>query len=157
MNVLHMSRRLSTPPTAGVAEGMTIRTFTPGDVAGWRSLRTRAFAAETPAVRPWTEADFAREMTSKPWWRDEHTWLATPDDAPAKLIGAVTLALRKDMPIVHWLMVDPAWRSRGIGAMLIHRVEQAVWKHGERKIRLETHKNWQFAVALYTKLGYRIS
>ena len=157
MNVLQMSHRLTTPPTCRIVEGITVRTFTPADAPGWLALRMRAFATETPAVRPWTDADFAREMTAKPWWRAEHTWLATPDDAPANLIGAVTLARRKVTPILHWLMVDPEWRRRGIGAMLIHRLEQAVWKNGDREIRLETHKNWQFAVELYAKLGYRIS
>lgn len=108
-------------------------------------------------MRPWSEADFAREMTSKPWWRDERTWMATPDDAPTELIGAVTLAMRKDTPIVHWLMVDPEWRRRGIAQQLLTHLERAVWEHGDREVRLETHKNWQFAVELYTKLGYRIS
>lgn len=157
MNVLQLSHRLMAPPACTVAEGITIRTFTPPDTPGWLALRMRAFAAETPPVRLWLEADFIREMTSKPWWRNEHTWLALPTDKPNELIGAVTLACRKQMPIVHWLMVDPEWRRRGIGRLLIHQLELAVWESGDREIRLETHKNWQNAVELYTKLGYRNS
>lgn len=157
MNVLHMSHRLSQPPTCTVAEGVAIRTFTSQDVVAWLALRLRAFADETPAVRPWSEADFACEMTAKPWWRDDHTWLATPSDRPAKLIGAITLAMRREAAVIHWLMVNPDWRGRGVGRQLVAQLEHAVWDNGGREVRLETHQNWQHAVQLYYKIGYTIS
>jgi GNAT superfamily N-acetyltransferase len=154
MTVLHMSRRLIVPPACRVADGYDVRTFAPRDVAGWLALRFRAFSDELRAVRPWSEADFAREMTAKSWWRDDHTWIATPSDRPEELIGAVTLAMRKDAAIVHWLMVDPDWRRRGVGRQLVTRLERTVWDNGGREVRLESHRHWRRAMLLYAKLGY---
>jgi GNAT superfamily N-acetyltransferase len=156
VNVLQMNRRLAGPPTVPAADGVTIRTFTPADIAAWLALRTRAFATETPPVRSWTTADFDREMTRKPWWRDEHTWLAFPTDTPGSLVGAVTLATRKQTPVIHWMMVDPDWRGHGIGQLLLRQLERTAWDKGVREIRLETHHNWHRAVQLYTKLGYEV-
>jgi GNAT superfamily N-acetyltransferase len=96
-------------------------------------------------------------MQSKPWWRPEWTWLAIPLEK-AIPIGAVTLALREGahstIPVVHWLLVDPAWRRRRIGRLLISHLELAAWNNGWREVELETHANWTAAVAFYQSIGY---
>jgi GNAT superfamily N-acetyltransferase len=131
----------------------------PDDIEGWLELRKHATAGLTPPVREWTRAEFMAQMVDRPWWRDEHSWLAV-DAASGKgaVIGAVTLALRTgaaaSVPIVHWLLVDPAWRRRRVGRMLVSRLECAACEAGWREIELETHAGWSDAVEFYQSMGY---
>jgi GNAT superfamily N-acetyltransferase len=161
--ILHFRRHLSVPPDALEGAGICVRNFgEAGDEAAWISLRDRAMAAESPHVRTWSEDEFFSEMQSKPWWRDDRTWMAKAGDLrspdPKQLVGAVTLALRQGaratVPVVHWLLVDPAWRRRGVARLLMSRLESAAWDDGWREIELETHSNWQAAVAFYQSIGY---
>src|SRR5262249_39191762 len=102
------------------------------------------------------------EMQSKPWWRDDRTWVAIAGDPPSpdaeRIVGAVTLALRQGasatVPVVHWLLVDPAWRRRGVGRLLMSQLERAARDDGWREIELETHAGWEAAVAFYQSIGY---
>jgi GNAT superfamily N-acetyltransferase len=97
-------------------------------------------------------------MLAKPWWRNDWTWLAIGPQPGESLIGAVTLCLRTGadttVPIVHWMLVDPAWRRRGVGRMLVSRLESAAWEAGYREVQLETHANWKVAAAFYQSMGY---
>jgi ribosomal protein S18 acetylase RimI-like enzyme len=78
--------------------------------------------------------------------------------ASGSVIGAATLAMRegptRSVPVVHWLLVDPNWRRRGVGRMLISRLELSAWDAGWREVQLETHAGWQAAVAFYQSMGY---
>src|SRR4051812_20164155 len=112
------------PPVARNVPGVSVRTFlVPDDVEAWIRLRERAMASETPVVRFWSDVDFAAEMLNKKWWRDEWTWLAVDAGRAQRVVGSVTLALREGvnstMPVVHWLLVDPAWRRRGVAKLLM--------------------------------------
>jgi GNAT superfamily N-acetyltransferase len=156
--VLHFRKHLSGPPDAVEVAGICVRNFgEAGDVAAWISLRERAMADQRPRVRTWSEDVFFSEMQSKPWWRDDRTWLAF-EDGTESLIGAVTLALREGaatiVPVLHWLLVDPAWRRRRIGRLLMSHLERAAWNDRWREIELETHSGWQAAVAFYQSIGY---
>ncbi len=88
-------------------------------------------------------------------------WLAestAADHDTTQLVGSVTLALRgagpDARPVVHWLMVDPHWRRRGIGAWLMAELEAHCWDSGHRQIWLETHGDWREAARFYESLGY---
>jgi GNAT superfamily N-acetyltransferase len=156
--VLHFRKQLTSPPVAADAPGICVRQLiVPQDVPAWIALRDWAMARERPAVRPWTIADFHSELIGKPWWNAEHSWVATDGDA-SPLLGAVTLAIRAgqtgSVPVVHWLVVDPACRRRGVARLLMSRVEQAAWNDGWREVQLETHTGWSAAVAFYHSMGY---
>ncbi len=129
----------------------------PDDVATWLTLRDRAMADQIPRVRTWSESDFDSEMRSKPWWRADRMWLAFADEVESP-VGAVTLALREGsaatVPVVHWLLVEPAWQRRGVGRLLMSHLELAAWSDGWREIELETHAGWPAAVAFYQSIGY---
>ncbi len=158
-SVLHFRKELLDPPVERAGAGVSIRSIVvPADVEGWLELRKRATAGLIPEVREWNRKDFARQMLAKPWWRNDWTWLATEPQLGKSLIGAVTLGLRtgaeSTVPIVHWLLVDPAWRRRGVGRMLVSRLESAAWEAGYRQVELETHANWKGAVAFYQSMGY---
>jgi GNAT superfamily N-acetyltransferase len=183
MSILHFRKQLAAPPVVIEVPGIRVRTFVvPDDVEPWLALRKRATAEIAPPVRPWSNDDFRREMHLKPWWRADHTWLAIACNlrvagidkqrqhsgersSPAidsnesqAIIGAVTLALREGgsaiVPVVHWLLVDPAWRRRGVARSLMSQLELAAWHAGHREVQLETHAKWHPAVAFYQSIGY---
>ena len=182
-SVLHFRRQLDRPPAAVDVPDICVRNMkVPEDVASWLDLRDRAMADQSPRARSWNEHDFRSEMQAKSWWRCDHTWLAlagelrSPDAAvvpqnpatrrsPAnvatnvpRLIGSITLAMRegpaRTAPVVHWLLVDPAFRRRGIARLLMQHLEQTAWNEGWREIELETHAGWTAAVAFYQSIGY---
>jgi GNAT superfamily N-acetyltransferase len=132
----------------------------PDDVTTWLALRERAMAVEAPSARSWTAGDFHAEMTGKPWWRADRMWIACRHEAPREIVGTVTLAIREGrtgrVPVVHWLLVDPAWRRRGLGRLLMSHLERAVWDDGGREVQLETHAGWTAAVAFYHSMGYEL-
>lgn len=132
-----------------------MRTFAgDSDIGLWLELRARCFADQTPAVRPWTHDDFAAEFLAKPWWSPERMWFAEARDA----IGSITWAMRgrrpNELPVIHWLMVAPPWRRRGVGRLLMRTLEAACWQAGHRQIGLETHAGWKQANSFYETLGY---
>jgi GNAT superfamily N-acetyltransferase len=157
VSILHFRRRLDVPPVALAAPEIRVRNFEmPDDAPAWLALRERAMADQLPAARPWSLAVFHREMLSKNWWRPDRMWVAISADE--QMVGSVTLALREGsggtVPVVHWLVVDPAWRCRGIGRALMAHLERAVWDAGWREVELETHAGWTAAVAFYQSIGY---
>jgi GNAT superfamily N-acetyltransferase len=157
-SILHFRRQLIRPLDAVDVPGFSVRNISiPDDVAAWLALRDRAMADQIPRVRTWYDSDFLSEMKAKAWWRPERTWLAIALETES-LIGAVTLALREGtvsmIPVVHWLLVDPAWRRRGVGRLLISHLELAAWDDGWREIELETHAGWSAAIAFYQSIGY---
>jgi GNAT superfamily N-acetyltransferase len=158
--VLHLRKELLDPPVERLAANFLVRSIIlPDDIEGWLELRKRATADLTPPVREWTRTEFMAQMVDKPWWKDEHTWLAIDAaSGRSEVVGAVTLALRTgaaaNAPVVHWLLVDPAWRRRGVGKMLMSRLESSAWNAGWREIELETHAGWTDAVAFYHSMGY---
>jgi GNAT superfamily N-acetyltransferase len=166
--VLQLVRRLDTCPTASPPEGWRLRHYAGGnDVKIWLSLREAAFADSPINVRRWTPADFARELTSKSWWRPESLWFVESTEAgdplvgagAARAIGTATLAWRGSAdgrkPVIHWLGVLPEYRRRGVGRLLMAQLEQLAWHSGGREVALETHTAWTDAVAFYRALGYR--
>lgn len=157
--VMQLAKTLEVEPQPCMQQGFNVRTWAgAADVAGWLELRSRAFARQQIGIREWTERDFEAEILSKPWWRPEHTWLVETVQPPLRLVGSVTLARRgtpeRERPVAHWLMVDPSYRRRGVGSLLMATLEAACWHTGERQILLETHAGWREAAAFYAALGY---
>lgn len=163
--VLHLCKHWQRPPAAFEVPGIDVRPILlPHDVDAWLQLHAKATARLTPRVRPWTPADFQAAMVRQPWWRTDRTWIAfatndpAPSDSSLEAIGAVTLAVRAGrtarVAVIHWLLVDPVWRRRGVGRLLISQLEQAAWSDGWREVHLETHARWTDAVTFYQSIGY---
>lgn len=162
VSILHFRKELIAPPVAPRVANVAVRAMdVPADMAAWLRLRVRATSELHPRPREWNEADFRTEMLGKRWWRTEHCWVAVAgnlSNGPSEIVGSVTLALREGeastVPVVHWLLVDPAWRRRGIGQLLMSQLEQAAWHAGWREVQLETHAGWAAAIAFYQSMGY---
>ncbi|HEX5445250.1 MAG TPA: GNAT family N-acetyltransferase [Pirellulales bacterium] len=173
--VLHLVRALEVRPVWPRVAGISLRNFDgPRDIDGWLDIRRCAFGDEGLPIRDWTAHDFAAEMMSKPWWSPKHLWFAEavrPDAEGARAIGAVALAMRRGeravrdrtqagmtegrgVPVVHWLMVVPQWRRRGVARWLLAALETACWDAGYRQVALETHAAWTAAAAFYRSMGY---
>lgn len=114
---------------------------------------------------PWSEADFFREFTGRKAFRSEWMWVAEPTDMTEtcqpdakNLSGSVTAIVGGPTAIVsarvHWLLVHPHQRRKGVATALMLQLERACWDAGIRRISLETHGNWLAAVAFYRRLGY---
>lgn len=101
----------------------------------------------------WSEARFRRELLDRDWFAPQRMWWAISPNGGAA-IGAITLEIAGDVGRIHWLMVDPAARRRGIAAALLATLENAAWECGVRRITAETLSTWRPAVAFYRRHGY---
>ncbi len=85
-------------------------------------------------------------------------WFAQSRGANGQMLGTVTLGERgvpeRSQPSIHWLLVDPDHRRRGIGRLLVSAVEETCWQAGRPTLTLETLKSWTEAMAFYEALGY---
>ncbi len=159
MSVLQLKKRLARRPIFQTPPGLDVRPYQSlADADAWLALREQAFEGENPSVRAWSQAEFRAEFLERPGWSPGRMWLA--EALPhGPLLGAVSLCLRSaaahTSPAVHWLMVAPAARRRGVGRLLLSSLEQACWDLGYRTLRLETHRGWETAVQFYRSQGFQ--
>jgi GNAT superfamily N-acetyltransferase len=72
-------------------------------------------------------------------------------------VGSVLFEPRGDAMYLGRLAVPPAYRRRGIGAMLVNFVEEHARANGFRRITLGVRLQLPENTAFYTKLGYHIA
>jgi ribosomal protein S18 acetylase RimI-like enzyme len=174
-SVLQLCRRLESRPESPQDVSFFVRSYRDeSDIEPWLELRHQAFARQRIGVRQWNRDDFLAEFVNRWWWQPQRMWLAEsnglqqsgnlsetlPASNKPQLIGAVTLSMRGEQhsdhikPAVHWLIVHPRWRRRGIGKLLMAHLETAAWDAGFQEVWLETHTAWDAAVKFYRQLGY---
>lgn len=157
MSILHLRRRLDAPPFVVVGHP-SIHTYTSeADIDAWLALRLAAFAGERPSVGHWEPQDFHREFIAREGWQRDWLWFS---ESPERdVIGSVALMIggRPEAPraMIHWLMVLPAWRGRGVATQLMNELECAAWEAGFHEVWAEAHSNWHAAVEFYGRRGYR--
>lgn len=96
-------------------------------------------------------------------------WLASPENAPEKIIGGAGVQLREVMPhpftqpngestvaqgrhaIILNVFTEPEWRRRGVAALLMKRIID--WSREEKLDRLVLHSSDE-GRALYERLGF---
>lgn len=118
---------------------MVIRPLTMDDLQAVVLLE----AANAPA--PWSEGVFRNELAA-----ENRIYLAADEEGVAGFAGAMLVA---DEAHVTNLLVDPAWRRRGIGFELMRSLIEAAVEAGARHLTLEVRSRNEAARALYARLG----
>ena len=96
---------------------------------------------------PWSENSVASELEN-----ELSLWLvAVEDRRVVGYVGSQTVLDETDMMNV---AVDPGFRRRGIGQMLIDHLVEALKARGSRCLTLEVRSSNDPAIALYEKLGF---
>lgn len=163
MPVLQFRRILHVqPPVPAHPAGFRPRHFAGiEDIDSWLELRERAFRGEMPPARRWSAREFEREFLSQPWWLAERFFVlesASFEGQAPRWAGSVVLSERRGSgdvrACVHWLMVDPDFRRRGLARWLLSALICAAWNLGLREVLLESHSGWSAALKCYRAAGF---
>lgn len=124
------------------ASGVAVRPMAERDVEAVTALYLRTFA--------WRLADghFARERTNP------IAAYIVAEDAAGALVGFGGLWLQVDEAHVMTLGVEPSWRNRGIGALLLARLVEIAVARGAALLTLEVRTGNAPAIALYERFGF---
>ena len=123
----------------GDLKTMVIRPLTIDDLGALVALE----AANAPA--PWSEGVFRNELAA-----ENRIYLAADEEGVVGFVGAMLVA---DEAHVTNLLVDPAWRRRGIGFELVRSLIEAAVEAGARHLTLEVRSRNEAARALYARVG----
>ena len=123
----------------GDLKTMVIRPLTIDDLGALVALE----AANAPA--PWSEGVFRNELAA-----ENRIYLGADEDGLVGFAGAMLVA---DEAHVTNLLVDPAWRRRGIGFELMRSLIEAAVGAGARHLTLEVRSRNEAARALYARVG----
>jgi len=124
-------------------------------------LRDPNAAADIDAV-----AALEAESFTNPWPREQLVWELTNSDVTRVFVlrddlgGIVAFCLCWvifDELHVNTLAVAPAERLKGRGTLLMQHVLTETSKEGARKATLEVRASNQAALALYERLGFRVT
>jgi hypothetical protein len=122
-------------------------------------------------IRPYKESD---EQAVAQLWRevfpDSPAWNRPEDDIRRKLaiqrdlflvaeidseiVGTAMAGYDGHRGWVYYVTVNPRQQRKGIGAALMHQVEDELAKIGCSKLNLQVRSSNQGVVAFYKKLGY---
>lgn len=86
------------------------------------------------------------------YWTN-HKFIFKAEEA-GKIIGVIQGYWVAGVMFIDQLVVDSKTQSKGIGTMLMNKVEQIAMQNKLHKIYLQTGIDWQ-AVGFYEKLGYK--
>ncbi len=124
--------------------------FEEAQLHDWLRLQNAIFR---PATRPWTQADFQRDLAARPHWNPDHLLLARRS---SDLLGSVYLEVHPGEQVaqVHWLAVAKEARRQAIGALLMEKARLLASAHGATFLQAETLAAWDAAIRFYQRLGF---
>jgi ribosomal-protein-alanine N-acetyltransferase len=124
-------------------------------------LRDPDAAADIDAI-----AALEAESFTNPWPREQIVWELTNSDVTRIFVvrdeGGVIVAFCLCWVIfdelhINTLAVSPDCRRRGVATLLMQHVLAAAGTEGARKATLEVRASNQAALALYERLGFRVT
>lgn len=144
-------------PQTAAPEGVTIRSFTPGDEDGWRRVNNLAFDWH-PEQGSQTAEDFA-EIIGAPDFDPETVILAIRDD---QIIGfhQTKLTATDDEGLlgeVYVVGVDPHIQAKGVGRALTIEGMRRMVAAGAHVIELYVESDNGPALRLYERLGFHVA
>ena len=86
---------------------------------------------------------------------DSNVLFLTAVDKNSAIAGYIAALIIADEMQVQNIVVDPDFRRRGIGELLLREATKHAHSRGAREIFLEVSVNNSAAVALYEKLGFQ--
>lgn len=99
---------------------------------------------------PWTNRMFFHELSN-----DSLSFAYVVRDVDGKIIGYVFMkALLDELHLLN-IAVDPQWRRKGLGKVLIERVLNTVEEKRMERVILEVRVSNQPALDLYRKFGFK--
>jgi mycothiol synthase len=156
-----MRRSLLAPlPEVALPDGISLRTFNPGDDdAPWLALNGLAFAGH-PEQGEWTNVDLHQRL-SEPWFSPSGFLLAS-DEATGNLIGFHWTKVHgrhgshghEAIGEVYVVGVDPAWGGQGLGRALTLAGLQHLRSLGLGQAMLYVDSTNTAAIHLYESLGF---
>jgi ribosomal protein S18 acetylase RimI-like enzyme len=126
---------------------MEIRTFAEGDTAEVIALWTAVFGYEAPHNNPATV--IGRKLAV------QRELFFVADDG-GRIVGTVMGGYDGHRGWVYSLAVDARCRRRGIGRLLIERLERALAELGCLKINLQVLAGNEGVTSFYEQLGYKV-
>ncbi len=127
------------------------RRATPADATAVRALTRAAYARWVPLIgrepKP-MGADYDAAL------RDHVVELLVRDGA---LVGLAEMIPQPDHLLLENVAVAPACQGQGLGRALMARVEAVAADLGHAEVRLYTNARFAANIALYRRLGYRVT
>lgn len=101
----------------------------------------------------WTRGHFEAEL-AKPYSR---IWVLTDDETDEQVFGFIVFWVMGEGAEILNVAVDPKWRRRGLGTLLIRRAITESMREGAVRMRLNVRKSNTSAVELYQQLRFTIT
>ena len=147
------------PPTAAMPAHVRIRALSKADESVVGQLMWLAFhgTVEDQFSAPTDANAYAADALAGRW--GPVVWQAS---LAAELDGLILSAAivvfydaRQDVPLLAFVMTDPAWQRRGIGRQLIEESIHRLDAMGVKELYLAVHPD-NPALALYERLGFEV-
>jgi ribosomal protein S18 acetylase RimI-like enzyme len=125
------------------------------------SIRPFRLADEATVIELWKRCELTRP------WNDPHKDIARKMKVNAelflvgeidggKIIASVMVGYEGHRGTINYLAVDPDYRRRGLGRILMHEAERVLKEVGCPKINLFVRSSNTSVVAFYQSLGYSV-
>ena len=137
------------PEPQPAPEGVTIRTFQPGDVDAIVQVNGRAFASH-PEQGAMDRADFEHRAGSD-WFDPDGLFVAERD---GDVVGFHWTKVEDDVGEVYVVGVDPTEQGSGLGTSLTARGLRHLHDSGIRTVDLYVEGDNDPALAVYRRLGF---
>lgn len=138
-------------PAPAVPTGYELRSFQPGDEAGWNRLMDIAFE-RTPG-----QSDFAREMAADAPYRPERVKLILDDQGTVVATASSWLQEKfgPEAGTLHWVATDPAHGGKGLGTSVSVAAMHQGASEGRTHLMLLTDDFRIAALKTYLRLDFR--
>jgi ribosomal-protein-alanine N-acetyltransferase len=144
------ARRLCDDGSMAPSVEFSLRKGTLDDIPQLVSLEKKAYPASHAA---WSSGHFQSEL-EKPY---SQTYVLTDEETDEKVIGYVVFWIMYDECQILNVAVDPEYRRRGYGLMMVRKAIDAALRQNIQKASLNVRKSNLSAIAIYQKIGFTIT
>lgn len=103
-------------------------------------------------AQPWSEFAFHSELADN---KLAYYVVLTPKEAPKQVVGYGGMWIILDEAHITNIAVDPAYRGKRLGELVVTALQQLARLRGASKMTLEVRVSNMSAIRLYTRLGFK--